>query len=80
MTELEPVLRWRAATRGGRGHAPVALVANVQTGAFWGSHPTAAQLAAYLERGDVAAGPPGDWSVGHFVGLVGLARAGPARS
>lgn len=58
--------------------APVVLIANVQTGAFWGSHPTAAQLAAYLERGDLAAGPPADWSVGHFVGLVGLSegRAG----
>jgi hypothetical protein len=60
------------------GTVPVALVANVQTGAFWGSHPTAAQLAAYLERGDLDAGPPADWSVGHFVGLVGLSegRAG----
>jgi len=58
--------------------APVVLIANVQTGAFWGSHPTAAQVAAYLERGDVSAGPPADWSVGHFVGLVGLSegRAG----
>ena len=38
----------------------------------------AAQLAAYLERGDLGAGPPADWSVGHFVGLVGLdeGRAG----
>jgi hypothetical protein len=54
--------------------APVVLIANVQTGAFWGSHPTAAQVAAYLERGDVAAGPPADWSVGHFVGLVGLSE------
>jgi hypothetical protein len=58
--------------------APVVLVANVQTGAFWGSHPTAAQLARYLELGDLDAGPPPDWSVGHFVGLVGLSvgRAG----
>jgi hypothetical protein len=58
--------------------APVVLVANVQTGAFWGSHATAAQLARYLERGDLAAGPAPDWSVGHFVGLVGLSegRAG----
>ncbi len=54
--------------------APVVLIANVQTGAFWGSHPTAAQVAAYLERGDLAAGPPADWSVGHFVGLVGLSE------
>ena len=52
--------------------APVAVLANPQTGAFWGSHPTAAQLAAYLERGDLDAGPPSDWAVGHFVGLLGL--------
>lgn len=57
-----------------RAVAPVVLIANVHTGAFWGSHPTAAQLAAYLERGDLAAGPPADWSVGHFVGLVGLSE------
>ena len=37
--------------------APVVLVANVQTGAFWGSHANAAQLARYLEHGDLAAGP-----------------------
>lgn len=53
---------------------PVVVIANVQTGAFWGSHASAAQLAAYLERGDVDAGPAADWSVGHFVGLVGLAE------
>ena len=60
------------------GTAPVALVANPQTGAFWGSHPTVAQLAAYLERGDLDAGPESDWAVGHFVGLLGLdeGRAG----
>ena len=58
--------------------APVVLIANVQTGAFWGSHPSAAQLAAYLERGALDAGPAADWSVGHFVALVGLGegRAG----
>ena len=58
--------------------APVALIANPQTGAFWGSHPTVAQLAAYLERGDLGAGPAPDWAVGHFVGLLGIdeGRAG----
>jgi hypothetical protein len=56
------------------GSASVVLIANVQTGSFWGSHPTAAQLAAYLERGDLAAGPAADWSVGHFVGLVGISE------
>jgi hypothetical protein len=60
------------------GDSPVVLIANVQTGAFWGSHPSAAQLAGYLERGEVGGGPAPDWSVGHFVGLVGLSegRAG----
>jgi hypothetical protein len=60
------------------GTTPVVLIANVQTGAFWGSHPSAAQIAGYLERGDLASGPPADWSVGHFVGLVGISegRAG----
>ena len=54
------------------------LIANVQTGAFWGSHPTAAQLARYLESGDLGAGPAPTGTVGHFVGLVGLSegRAG----
>ena len=58
--------------------APVVLIANVQTGAFWGSHASAAQLAAYLERGALDAGPAADWSVGHFVALIGLGegRAG----
>jgi hypothetical protein len=58
--------------------APVVLIANVQTGAFWGSHASAAQLAAYLERGALDAGPAADWSVGHFVALIGLSegRAG----
>jgi len=58
--------------------APVVLIANVQTGAFWGSHASAAQVAAYLERGALDAGPEPDWSVGHFVALIGLSegRAG----
>jgi hypothetical protein len=51
--------------------APVVLIANVQTGAFWGSHASPAQLAAYLERGALDAGPAADWSVGHFVALIG---------
>jgi hypothetical protein len=56
----------------------VLLIANVQTGSFWGSQPSAAQLAAYLERGALDAGPAADWSVGHFVALIGLSegRAG----
>jgi hypothetical protein len=50
-----------------RGAVPVA---NIGTGALWGSHPTAAQLAAFLASGDDD-GPPADWDVGHFVGLLG---------
>jgi hypothetical protein len=54
--------------------APVTLVANVATGELWGSHATAAQLAGYLESGEDGDGPPSDWSVGHFVGLVARLR------
>lgn len=51
--------------------APVTLAANVSTGPFWGSHPTAPQVLAYLASGDDAAGPEPDWTVGHFVTLLG---------
>ena len=62
------------------GTAPVALVANVQTGSFWGSHPTAAQLAAYLERGDVARGHPPTGRSATSSACSGSTRAGRARS
>jgi hypothetical protein len=39
------------------GTTPVVLIANVQTGVFWGSHPSAAQLAAYLEREACSSSP-----------------------
>jgi hypothetical protein len=51
--------------------APVTLAANVATGPFWGSHPTAPQILAYLAYGDDAVGPAPDWEVGHFVTLLG---------
>jgi Family of unknown function (DUF6885) len=51
--------------------APVTLAANVATGPFWGSHPTAPQILAYLASGDDAVGPAPDWEVGHFVTLLG---------
>jgi Family of unknown function (DUF6885) len=54
--------------------ADAALVLNVATGLFWGSHPSVAELLAYLEAGDAAAGPPPDWHVGHFVGCLGAVR------
>ncbi len=47
---------------------------NVGTGFFWGSRPSVAELVAYLESGDAAAGPPPDWTVGHFVGCLGTLR------
>jgi hypothetical protein len=45
-------------------------VANIGTGALWGSHPTTAELTAFLATG-VDDGPPAEWDVGHFVGLLG---------
>jgi len=52
------------------------LLANVRTGAFWGTHPPAEALLAEL-RGEEVEGPPSDWDVGHFVELELLVR-GPA--
>lgn len=51
-----------------------ALVLNVGTRFFWGSRPSVAELLAYLETGDDAAGPEPDWAVGHFVGCLGVVR------
>ncbi len=49
------------------------LIANVRTGAFWGSRPTFDALLAEL-RGEPVAGPPADWDVGHFCKLELLVR------
>lgn len=49
------------------------LLANVRTGAFWGSRPPLDALVAEL-RGERAAGPPSDWDVGHFCELELLLR------
>jgi hypothetical protein len=51
-----------------------ALVLNVGTRFFWGSRASVAELLAYLESGDDAAGPAPDWAVGHFVGCLGVVR------
>lgn len=51
-----------------------ALVLNVGTRFFWGSRPSVAELLAYLESGDDAAGPEPEWAVGHFVGCLGVVR------
>ena len=49
------------------------LLANVRTGAFWGSRPTLDVLVAEL-RGERVDGPPADWDVGHFCALELLVR------
>jgi hypothetical protein len=54
------------------------LVANIRTGALWGSRPHPGALLAYLQGVDVE-GPPPDWDVGHFVNLAAVFN-GPARS
>jgi hypothetical protein len=48
-------------------------IANVATRHLWGSRPAPAQVAAYLGDG-TDAGPPADWDVGHFLGLLGRVR------
>jgi hypothetical protein len=51
------------------------LIANVATGPLWGGRHSTAALLGYLASG-TAEGPPPDWRVGHFVGILG-ALAGP---
>ena len=51
----------------------VRLLANVRTGAFWGSRPPLEALLAEL-RGERVEGPPADWDVGHFCELELLVR------
>jgi hypothetical protein len=48
---------------------PATLIANLATHHLWGSHPSPAQLLAYLYDGELD-GPPPDWSVGHFSCVV----------
>lgn len=49
------------------------VLANVDTGPLWGSHPDPAVVIAHLS-GEAVAPPPPDWSVGHFVNLLGTIR------
>jgi hypothetical protein len=56
--------------------AAATLIANVRTGAFWGSRPDPATVLAHL-RGEEVEPPPPDWDVGHFVNFAALVR-GPA--
>jgi hypothetical protein len=49
---------------------PASLIANLHTSHLWGSHPSPGQLlGALLDGGEE--GPAPDWSVGHFVCVVG---------
>jgi hypothetical protein len=50
---------------------PCTVIANLATGHLWGSRPSPAAVLGYLIGGDQNAGPPPDWNVGHFVGLLG---------
>jgi hypothetical protein len=54
------------------------LIANVRTGALWGSHPSAEDVLAEL-AGAEREGPAADWDAGHFIELAMLIR-GPRGS
>lgn len=49
------------------------IVANVRTGAFWGSRPAPAAFLSVVLGHDVP-GPPADWDTGHFVNLAAVVR------
>jgi hypothetical protein len=53
---------------------PCTPIANIATGHLWGSRPSPLTLLEYLNTGDSDLGPPPDWEVGHFVGLLGAAK------
>jgi hypothetical protein len=50
------------------------LIANLRTGALWGSRPPLGALLAELAGAPPRAAPAADWDVGHFVELVQLIR------
>jgi hypothetical protein len=50
------------------------LIANLRTGALWGSRPPLETLLAELAGAQPADVPAADWDVGHFVELVQLVR------
>ncbi len=54
---------------------PVAVVANLHTGKLWPVAASEREYARYLETGRHN-GPQSDWSIGHFVALVGLSHGG----
>jgi hypothetical protein len=49
------------------------LLANVDTGPLWGSHPDPAVVIAHVS-GEAVDPPAPDWSVGHYVNLFGTIR------
>lgn len=51
--------------------SPIAVIANLHTSRLWPSTATAADCSRYLESGRHD-GPRSDWSIGHFVALVGV--------
>ncbi len=51
------------------------LVANLRSGALWGSRPPAAALLGHLAGAPVEPPPP-DWDAGHFVTMVAGIRGG----
>ena len=51
------------------------MIANVRSGALWGTRPDPAALLAYL-AGEEPEAPPADWDVGHFVNLAAVVTAG----
>lgn len=58
--------------------AEAIVLANLDTAPLWGSHPDPAAVIAHLS-GEPVDAPPPDWSVGHFVNLLGTIR-GPGGS
>jgi hypothetical protein len=49
------------------------LIANINTGAFWGASADRGQVQSHLETG-ADHGPAADWSVGHFTNPVDVQR------
>jgi hypothetical protein len=50
---------------------PCTPIANLATKHLWGSRTSPSTALSYLASGNPEVGPPPDWDVGHFVGLLG---------
>jgi hypothetical protein len=57
--------------RAAAAQAPLAVLANLATGAFWDPRVRADQIAYYLQSGHDT-GPSSTWHVGHFVAVIGF--------